>query len=394
LLDVDLITGDVGAFEFSRASDGTYVDATGVLRTATINAPRFDHDPLTGAPRGLLIERTGTNLLPFSEDMEVVPDWFSNGAMTVGVDAIVGPDGRQAANALVDQDSANCRVGAGAPIPDDTSPYTCSMFVRPSTVTHMRFGCELLGGNPQIQIGLHVDMLSGTGMIFAAVQPEAFGIERHANGWLRIWIAARNNASGNDIALLSAWNDWDTPAQVGEYHAWGAQIEVNHSPTSYISTTGVTGLRAPDQLTKSLPPARDGTLHTIATPAFDHEGTAHVACLQGMPDGRLCIARDGATDRVVLDHGGAPVSGGTWTPGQRRDVIATWSADTVSLYDAATMLETSAPSALAPVTSVGLGGGSALDAHIARVTIWPRPLSGDELTRIPISDDWRATRTD
>jgi hypothetical protein len=37
------------AITFTRASDGTFFDADGVLQTATTNAPRFDHDPVTGA---------------------------------------------------------------------------------------------------------------------------------------------------------------------------------------------------------------------------------------------------------------------------------------------------------------------------------------------------------
>jgi len=41
---------------------------TGVLlSTASVNEPRFDHDPTTLAPRGLLIEGSATNLLNFSE---------------------------------------------------------------------------------------------------------------------------------------------------------------------------------------------------------------------------------------------------------------------------------------------------------------------------------------
>ncbi len=46
---------------FSRASTATYIDSAGVMQTAAANAARFDYDPQTLAPKGLLIEEARTN---------------------------------------------------------------------------------------------------------------------------------------------------------------------------------------------------------------------------------------------------------------------------------------------------------------------------------------------
>ena len=51
------------AITFTRASNATFFDASGTLQTAANDTPRFDHDPATGASRGLLIEELRTNLL-------------------------------------------------------------------------------------------------------------------------------------------------------------------------------------------------------------------------------------------------------------------------------------------------------------------------------------------
>ena len=48
---------------FTRASTATYTDITGTIQTAAINVPRFDFDPVTHAPRGLLVEAVRTNSL-------------------------------------------------------------------------------------------------------------------------------------------------------------------------------------------------------------------------------------------------------------------------------------------------------------------------------------------
>jgi len=55
------------AIIFTRASNATFFDANGTLQTAANDTPRFDHDPATGASRGLLIEEARTNSIRNSQ---------------------------------------------------------------------------------------------------------------------------------------------------------------------------------------------------------------------------------------------------------------------------------------------------------------------------------------
>lgn len=48
---------------FTRASAANYFNSAGVLTSAAINEPRFDHDPVTLESKGLLVELSRTNLL-------------------------------------------------------------------------------------------------------------------------------------------------------------------------------------------------------------------------------------------------------------------------------------------------------------------------------------------
>lgn len=61
-LDLDFLLGTLpSTVTFTRSSTATYFTSTGALATAAIDVPRFDYDPATLAPKGLLIEEQRTN---------------------------------------------------------------------------------------------------------------------------------------------------------------------------------------------------------------------------------------------------------------------------------------------------------------------------------------------
>jgi hypothetical protein len=68
-LNLDFTTGVLDPrLSFTRASTtATYINSSGYVTTAGTNVARFDHDPTTLAPRGLLVEGQATNLLNWSE---------------------------------------------------------------------------------------------------------------------------------------------------------------------------------------------------------------------------------------------------------------------------------------------------------------------------------------
>ena len=61
-LTLDFTTGVLDSrLSFTRGSTGTRINSSGFVETMSNNVARFDHDPSTGAPRGLLIEAAATN---------------------------------------------------------------------------------------------------------------------------------------------------------------------------------------------------------------------------------------------------------------------------------------------------------------------------------------------
>jgi hypothetical protein len=62
-LDFTAMSSLDSRFTFTRSSTtSTYINSSGLLTTAGTNVPRFDYDPNTLAPRGLLIESSAINL--------------------------------------------------------------------------------------------------------------------------------------------------------------------------------------------------------------------------------------------------------------------------------------------------------------------------------------------
>jgi len=63
---------------FTRAHIATFVNSQGLIETAPEDNPRFDHDPATGAPKGLLLEEARKNVLLRASNMLILV-WSCSG---------------------------------------------------------------------------------------------------------------------------------------------------------------------------------------------------------------------------------------------------------------------------------------------------------------------------
>lgn len=73
--DLSSFLGAAGG-TFTRNSAATYFDSSGNIQTAAINQPRFDYDPVTHTPKGILIEEARTNQAYYSNNPA---SWINNG---------------------------------------------------------------------------------------------------------------------------------------------------------------------------------------------------------------------------------------------------------------------------------------------------------------------------
>ena len=71
---------------------------------ASPDQPRFDHDPITGESKGLLIEESRTNLIEYSEDIGGI-SWSRTASFELN--AICAPDGTISADRIYQSDATD-----------------------------------------------------------------------------------------------------------------------------------------------------------------------------------------------------------------------------------------------------------------------------------------------
>ena len=221
---------------FTRDSVGTYIDENGVLKYASNNTPRFDHDPYTGESLGLLIEESRTNIQPNSN----APYSFG-GSELVWTTGLTAPDGtttavKLAATAVDTYHNISTNI---YPSPFASTTYTYSMYAKSDGLNRFNFkGPNLTAVTFDLSTGTIVAGSGGT-------------ITPAGNGWYRCSIteSTSNNFYQYNITL-NADNESGYDQFLGDGTSgiivWGLQMEAGAFPTSYIPTSGSTVTRGQD----------------------------------------------------------------------------------------------------------------------------------------------------
>lgn len=228
-----------GPLTFTRSTTGSRINSAGVLETIAINQPRFMHDPITGAPRGILIEGGKTNSLLHTEALDNAA-WnapSTNAAVTPNVSA--SRSGAMTFDRLT-SDGTNVRRRQVVPHTPGTLTWYGSMSVRKQAVAatvEMRIGFD--GGTAVYATAL---INAATGVATRTEGPGEFGVIEYANHW-RLWAAVTDNNAANtlgpfNVKIASSGES----AEVGEH-----QLEPNVL-TSYTPSGASQGVAAADIL--------------------------------------------------------------------------------------------------------------------------------------------------
>jgi len=272
---IDEVVDFGNAHTFSRASSAWYWSANGKLVEAGPNEPRFDHDPVTGGPLGLLIEPQRTNLIPYSEDPTQTA-WDYEDCAPEGTETVAGVT-LSAVSTDGTAPFARIRVREGVALTGG-SQYALSFLVRPGSpdLIALRGGgasaskfyvaiSGLTSGNLSFSVSPGTDPeLSMAWSDYKVLPSGLIYVELGLNALVDTTLA---------VLINVAFGDNGAYADAGAYGAF--QLEdtgYSGTPSSYISTSGAAATRAADNAIRTLGDEVTGDAITIVarfTPLAD-----------------------------------------------------------------------------------------------------------------------------
>jgi hypothetical protein len=234
-----------GAQLSNSASLDPYVPTPGAAPSSTAYyGPRFDYDPVTLLPRGLLVEEARTNQLTYSDQFDNAA--WSKVRITVTANANTSPDGTLNADTLTG--SGGGTTSLSQIMYATGGSHTATIYAKAGTKSVIQFSANTFAWG--VDARANFDLQLGTlGTVDAGLTAS---IQNVGSGWYRCSVTATKAASAG--ALL--WCIVDSPtaareaaATAGTLLTWGAQLEAGAFATSYIPTIASTVTRSADVAT-------------------------------------------------------------------------------------------------------------------------------------------------
>lgn len=234
---------------FSRASTGNYFDGQGILRSAAVNAPRFNHtyNGTSWVSKGLLMEEQRTNLLTYSNT-------FSNGSWTkargtVSQD-VVGPDGATSGWTATCNETGGGFYGDSTPSSGASASgtYTISVFAKKGNNGY--FILQISDGANYTRIFFDLNSIAvGSPVTSGTYSSTSGSMVNCGNGWYRCSLTTTKGSSSGATGTIfftcdSASSANCTSGQTNYFY--NAQLEFGAFATSAIVTTSAQVTRSAD----------------------------------------------------------------------------------------------------------------------------------------------------
>ncbi|UQI41943.1 phage head spike fiber domain-containing protein [Vreelandella venusta] len=297
---------DAEIWNIDRSTIGTYVDATGKIRTAAIDEPRYTYDSETGESLGVLSEEGRTNILLNTNDSS---QWNLVGAISKESTEVINGIERVRLRIAAGQTGRIAFNYNGTIV----GTYTASARVR------------VIDGWQEN--ALVISMAAADGGFSRYVNPPANG------DWGYIERTDTINGAGEvNIVRTAASHTADIVLEVE-----AQQMEQGLNRTSFIPTTTTAVARLPDNISRSLgnefsdtegtayidfslsPDSTEGVIIRISDGTSDNR----IQIYKRLSDGSLSVAvRSAAQDIAFFAAGDAPDSG---------KIAVSYNADGISL---------------------------------------------------------------
>jgi len=356
-------------------------------------APRFDHDPVTLASRGLLIEESRTNLIVQSENHPSI-SWTKTG-VTVAAVTHTAPDGNTSSN-LVSEDSSTGlhRLFQGSAYVSGTS-YAISVFLKFAgrqfvAITHPAVAAN---GTAIFDIQNGSVTLQQSGITASMIQ--------HPNGWWRCVVIGTSSTTSTQSHIIqgSTTGGSLTGSYTGlngsAFYIYGSHVEAGPFATSYIPTTIGTAVRSADVCSiANTSPFWNSSEFTLFTNAnFLSSGVDAYASNFNITSGFFGVRRPNTNQAIgIIRSSGVSAdipfgANGSFTTGSMRMALAHSTGQQAGSLNGATAIQQNSafvPSSNPPF-NIGYSGTSAyINGYVLAIRYYRKRLPNAKLQALTV----------
>ena len=385
-------TSGLGDMTVVRATTARRVNSAGLIESVAINVPRLDYTG-GGCPK-ILIEPLRTNNVLRSQEFD--NGYWNKSNVTVTANTTTAPDNTTTADNVNITTTNGFLRRTGLTFANSTS-YTISIFVKKSATTGTKNFRFFYGNNAANTSGLTctVDLtnITATTTTNGTVPPTILSTKlvNYVNNWYRVEVAFTTNALGgssnSEIGLQPP-----SGGPVVDFDAWGAQVELGSTATSYIPTVAATVTRNADVISKtgisSLIGQTEGTIFVEANLTANTNERRIVVVSDGTETKRIMFWTLGTT--LYANFNGVLVTIGTFPIGTAKMALAYTIGASSTTYSIKvnnnTLITGTAAAAPSSLSVIYLGTNTnsllQLNDRIELATLFPTRLTNAQLATL------------
>lgn len=382
-LNLDFTSASLDArVTFARTGNtATVINSSGYVVDIAAGVPRFDHNPVTLACRGLLIEEARTNLVSSSESFAT---WAAVN-VSAATDTTVAPDNSTLAQKIIPSviNATHLYQLPNIFVADGNRRFW-SVYVKNGGYRYAAIGPRTFASTTAYCV---FDTDAG---IFTHSGSSTFTADLNAvqmpNGWWRILFSSNAGSVSDDNFNIGISID-GTAAGVtfagngtDGIYAWGAQVELGAFLTSYIPTAGSQVTRSADIATMTGTNFSDWYNAPKGTFRIDASNvTSSVRPVISADDNTanesLVIVNDVSTPKFIVTDGGseqANVSAGTISSNVPMFAYASYDTSFFGIArPTARQVDTSGTIPTVDRLRIGANqAGAHLNGHIQKIGFW------------------------
>ena len=363
---------------FTRASTATFVGSDGLIQSAAINEPRFDHDPITLVSKGLLIEESRTNVLNGNSENLSGSGWA--GAGVANNDPLIAdPTGTVGGVYYVTVSEKICNFNGSGNV------MCISFFAKQRSGGGNGVTIQIFRNTTAPALSLGTQTFLFTGTMIPSSNFSSLTRTEYPNGWYRFtaFVTAPSGAFNSSARI-------DIEGAVSSNYTWGIDIGAGSFSTSYTPTIDAPLTRSADVCSitgadfTSFYNQSEGTMLVNAvTPASgdrtvlstDDNTANEMIRLRTEGTNPLFKVTDGGSEVVAIDAG-------TVTANTAFKLAGAYKLDDFasSISGGAAVTDTSGTLPTVDRMRIGEGqGGNTMRGHIARIQYFRKRLSNAKL---------------